>query len=416
MDTRLTTPFGGGRFSAHAAMVQQSVAARQAALRDAAGANDDGRADKFALLSALTEARFSYGIGDRALGVLEALLSFVPGRMLDGREPLVVFPSNRALSARARGMAPATLRRHIAQLAALGFLIRRDSPNGKRYQLRDDHGQEAEAFGFDLAPLALRAAEIEERAERARQQYRREKALRTAITLEQRDIARIIATALEEGRGGDWEGFAQRFATHAPRLRRADALEILEARSHALASLRVEVENAYLSSLSSEELSASDLHCERHNQNSNTDIQLESNGKEVLKSEAAKAGDQRDDIPMVERKSLGVSFERLMRACPTLADYAPGGAVRGMEDLMRIAGLVRSMLGISPDAWKKAEEALGRPQAAAVMAMMLERAENIRSPGGYLRSLTARAEQGEFSLLPMLKALEAKRMADLDGD
>ena len=238
METRLTTPFGGGRFSAHAALLQKSVAERQAALATASGLNDDGRADKFALLSALTEARFAYGLGDRALSVLEALLSFVPGRLLDGTRPLVVFPSNRALSARARGMAPATLRRHLAQLSAAGFLIRRDSPNGKRYQVRDERGQPADSFGFDLAPLVLRAAEIEEQAEAARAAWRQEKAIRSEITLEQRDIARIIATALEEGRAGDWEAFASRFAAHGARLRRREAMEALKDRLDALGHLR----------------------------------------------------------------------------------------------------------------------------------------------------------------------------------
>ena len=115
-----------------------------------------------------------------------------------------------------------------------------------------------------------------------------------------------------------------------------------------------------------------------------------------------------DSIPVLERKGLGDSLERVMTACPALSDYAPGGRIDGLADFLKVAGLVRSMLGISPDAWKKAEAALGRPQAAAVMAMMLERAEEIRSPGGYLRNLTAKAEAGAFSLLPMLKALEAR--------
>lgn len=411
METRLTTPFGGGRFSARAALLQKSVAERQEQLKDGTGRNDDGRADKFALISALTEARFAYGLGDRALAVLEALLSFVPGRILDGSAPLVVFPSNRALSARARGMAPATLRRHLAQLGALGFLIRRDSPNGKRYQLRDERGLGAEAFGFDLAPLALRAAEIETAAETARAEHRRERALRTEITLEQRDIARIVATALEEGRAGDWEGFAARFASEGSRLRRRAALVELEARLTALARLRAEVENAYLSSLSSEEMSANDRQDERHSQNSNTESRSELNGREVLERARPEAAADADKIPVLERKALGVSLERILKACPAISDYGKDGMIRGAEEFLKIAGLVRSMLGVSPDAWKKAEEAMGRQTAAAVIAMVLERADEIRSPGGYLRNLTAKAEKGAFSIIPMLKALEARREA-----
>lgn len=107
----------------------------------------------------------------------------------------------------------------------------------------------------------------------------------------------------------------------------------------------------------------------------------------------------------IERKSLPVSLDRLLRACPQMLDYAPQG-IRNASDLMKAADVVRSTLGISPDAWRKAQNAMGPPAAAAVIAMMLERAETIRSPGGYLRNLTEKAENTSFSLLPMLQALE----------
>jgi replication initiation protein RepC len=67
------------------------------------------------------------------------------------------------------------------------------------------------------------------------------------------------------------------------------------------------------------------------------------------------------------------------------------------------------MLGISPDAWAKCREAMGDFAAAALIAAILERADAIRSPGGYVRALTERAEAGRFSLRPMLAALERGR-------
>ena len=64
----------------------------------------------------------------------------------------MVFPSNDQLSLRAHGMAPATLRRHLAVLVHCGLLIRRDSPNGKRYARKGQGGTIESAFGFDLMP------------------------------------------------------------------------------------------------------------------------------------------------------------------------------------------------------------------------------------------------------------------------
>jgi replication initiation protein RepC len=63
------------------------------------------------------------------------------------------------------------------------------------------------------------------------------------------------------------------------------------------------------------------------------------------------------------------------------------------------------MLGISADAWRAAREAMGDVEAAITLACMLQRAAEIRSPGGYLRSLTAKAQAGAFSPGPMVMAL-----------
>src|SRR5690606_10833443 len=105
--------------------------------------------------------------------------------------------------------------------------------------------------------------------------------------------------------------------------------------------------------------------------------------------------------PCMRAEHVPLSY--LTKACPTLSSYAKGG-MSSWIDVMRTVELVRSMLGISPDAWRKARETMGDIAAACTVAAILERAENIRSPGGYLRVLTTRAELGKFSIQPMLAA------------
>src|SRR5690606_27438383 len=107
--------------------------------------------ERWKLLRALTEARAAYALSHRTITVLEALLSFHGDKALDGSKQLIVFPSNNELSMRLRGMSAPSIRRHIACLVSHGFIIRRDSPNGKRYVRRDDCGDIQCAFGFDLA-------------------------------------------------------------------------------------------------------------------------------------------------------------------------------------------------------------------------------------------------------------------------
>jgi replication initiation protein RepC len=55
---------------------------------------------------------------------------------------------------------------------------------------------------------------------------------------------------------------------------------------------------------------------------------------------------------------------------------------------------------------------LGRDGATVAIACILQRAEWIRSAGGYLRTLADKAETSGFSVEPMLRALEGKRAID----
>ena len=98
----------------------------------------------------------------------------------------------------------------------------------------------------------------------------------------------------------------------------------------------------------------------------------------------------------------------VLEACPDIVDYAKGG-ISNWRDLLIVAAVVRSMLGISPSAWEAAQSVMGELPAAIVVAAILQRGAAITSAGGYLRELTRKAEAGEFSLGPMLMALMAKR-------
>jgi replication initiation protein RepC len=95
----------------------------------------------------------------------------------------------------------------------------------------------------------------------------------------------------------------------------------------------------------------------------------------------------------------------VLKGCPEILAYGPGGAVTTWRDLMTAAVTVRSFLGISPSAYEEACAIMGDTQAAIAVACIYERSSHINSPGGYLRDLTTKAKRGEFSLGPMLFAL-----------
>lgn len=81
------------------------------------------------------------------------------------------------------------MRRHLARLVEAGLLMRRDSPNGKRYVRK--HGEERVAFGFDLSPLYRRSAEIARAAEAVCEAEDRVRRLREVVSLMRRGLAAL---------------------------------------------------------------------------------------------------------------------------------------------------------------------------------------------------------------------------------
>lgn len=126
----------------------------------------DATVNKWAVFRHIVQAKDWIGVSDRSLSVLNALLSFPLETALMPGGSLVVFPFNMQLAFRAHEMAEPILRRHLAALVEAGMVIRRDSPNGKRYARKGQGGVVAQAFGFDLTPIVARAAELEAQSER----------------------------------------------------------------------------------------------------------------------------------------------------------------------------------------------------------------------------------------------------------
>jgi replication initiation protein RepC len=189
MDSVLpTTPFG--RRPLALAHIASQMAAKHRPT--------EAKANKWDVFHTICEAQLRLGLTHRSLTVLEALLTFHPETILSGAD-LIVFPSNERLALRAKRMAPTTMRRQLALLVDAGVIIRRDSPNGKRFARKTAGGSISHAFGFDLAPIVARAAEFKTLAEEAEADRRAVLYARERITVARRDIVKMIATGLEEG-------------------------------------------------------------------------------------------------------------------------------------------------------------------------------------------------------------------------
>lgn len=342
--------------------------------------------DKWALLRDLTTARQVFQVTDRDLAVLAGLLSFHPAKELTDDEKLIVFPSNTALSARVHGMPESTLRRHLAALVRAGLILRRDSPNGKRYATRDIGGDINRVFGFDLRPLLVQCGVIAQAAQECLAAELTLRRLREAVVIRLRDASKLIAWGCEH-HPADWENLTMRAAGIQRALRRKPDPEQLKSLMAEADELLADVQQIVIPE--TEEMHGNDVQNERHYQNSNT---------YDLESEPCHEKQRRKP----EEPSIPLTL--VLKAVPEISVYS-SDQIRSWRDLVKTAFHVRPMLGISPDAWKHACEIMGAEVAAVTLACILQRAGAISRPGGYLRALTEKAETTGFSPAPMVMAL-----------
>lgn len=363
----------------------------------------EAAANKWLVFQHIREARELLGATDRSLAILNALLSFHRETELSAEGELIVWPSNEQLMARANGISPATLRRHLAVLVECGLIIRRDSPNGKRFARRSRAGEVEQAYGFDLSPIIARAEEFRDLAETVQKEKKAFRVARERLTLLRRDIVKMIDTGIEEGVPGNWGRVLQAYQTIIATLPRTAPRQLFEDICGQLAELHAEISDVLESFTKTQNSNANESHSERHIQISNPESKFESEQGSREKNEASGNAAETDNVRSLPKRDLPLSI--VLDACPNLLEIVQSGEIRHWRDLLAAAELGRTMLGISRSAWQDAQGVMGEVQAAIALAAIYQRSDQINSAGGYLRSLTDKAREGKFSTWPMIMAL-----------
>ncbi len=387
-----TTPFG--RRSMTLGMIASQVTAKSAA--------QGATVDKWKVFYSIRDAKELLGATDRSLTLLNALLSFHLEPRLEADGDLIVWPSNEALTARANGMPPTTLRRHLAVLVDCGLIVRRDSPNGKRFARKGRGGQIEQAYGFDLSPIVARAQEFEDLAEAVRAEKKAFHVAKERLTLLRRDIVKLIDAGIEENVPGNWAGVLRTYQSIVGRLPRSAPRQLVDDVCTDLHGLYTEIREVLESFAKSQNPDANESHNGRHIQNSNPDPLSESESG-LGNEEAGGTAAEPDNLRSLPKRELPLGI--VLDACPSLRDLAQGGDIRHWRDFLAAAELARPFLGISPSAWREARDVMGDQHAAITLAAILQRTDQISNAGGYLRSLTDRARTGKFSTWPMIMAL-----------
>ena len=328
-----TTPFG-----------RRPMSLGQIASQVKAKAMPEGAmVNKWKAFQHIREAKDLLGATDRSLAILNALLSFHRDAELSAEAGLVVWPSNEQLSARANGMPASTLRRHLSVLVECGLVIRRDSPNGKRFARKGRGGEVEQAYGFDLAPIVARAEEFENLADAVRSEKKASRVARERLTLLRRDIVKMIDAGIEESVPGNWGSVQQHYQSIIARLPRTAPRQLLERISDDLQEMRDEIRDVLESFVKTQNPSANESHSGRHIQNSSTESLFESEYGFREKDEASGNAGENDNVRSLPKRDLSLGI--VMSACPNLRELAQGGEIRHWRDFLATAELARPMLG-----------------------------------------------------------------------
>jgi replication initiation protein RepC len=387
------------------------------------------------LLAAFKAAAPRLGLSPRLVHAVDWLFRFTqPQDWGRGGRP-VVWPS-ASMQQEALGLSATRVKAMNRALIEAGAITMRDSPNGKRYGVRDRAGRIIEAYGFDLAPIATRYAEFVRLAEEARAERAELGRLRRRATIARKGIIQILETAAEYGlTGEDWAGLARDAQALARALRTVErpaemllGVESLERRQRQarerLETLLAATKVGLSETVDSDPLgSENGPHQNTYNRSSNP------NPDTVIAPNECKSapGTAAPDPAQPERPSnpggaklakpartdgtvLRLSTDELVQLAPRLRPYL-ATPTPTWPAIVDAADWLRGELGVSKSLWGEACLAMGREEAAVAVAIVSAKpAGHFRSSsGGYFHGMVAKAKAGELNLVRTIWGLRQQR-------
>lgn len=335
---------------------------------------DNARPDRFVLIDTVRKASAALRLKAPVIATLDALLSCLPPR----RNHNVVFASNATLAFKRNGISDRTLRRHIEQLVEVGFVLRTDSPNGKRFTKSDMSTGAVLRFGIDLGPLFNAYEQISDLAEECAQQASHISYLRTKLR------SAIVRTLERVGPSSTLE-IAQRALR-----RKLTADEI-----SAILDTLVTVDDFAACEPCEQEAVAAKMTAT----GGQNDRHLQNSKKEPLDSDSS-------EKPAKAKEPI--SLGRLVQACPEAMSYIQR-VPNGPSDVVCHAKTLAPMMGIDRATYHAAENRLGELGTAVAVWGLLEMQSKIRQLGAYFRAVTTGKKRDSFDPWALISRLERTR-------
>lgn len=336
---------------------------------------DNSIPERHIVVATLRNAAPRLGLSASVISTLDAMLSCLAPK----RNHHTVFASNSTLTFRRNGISDRTIRRHAATLQEIGLLVRRDSPNRKRFTKHNSHAGKALRFGFDLSPLFDRLHEIASLAAEVMQEREQIDYLRAKI--------RAAANASLINNPSD-ETALNIFRVLRRKLSLEDCEKILA--SMPISIVEAESSDDETSNLATT-LSASDGQNVRHHHKSNkehTDKETTSQKKQTSAEDL--------DTP--------ITIAELLMACPEAAQFSLR-KIETVHDVVAHARTLAPMIGITTQNYEAAHERLGGLRAAATIWAIMQFHDKIKAVGAYFRSITTGAKSDGFSPERLIRRL-----------
>ncbi len=364
-------------------------------------------------LAAVKKARIGLGLSLADLYVLDSLFAASQPQDWDEGQRPIVWPSNDELC-EMTGLSLTSLRRHIRTLIRTGLIAPKDSPTGQRYGRRCAEGLIVKAYGFDLTPIATRYHEIRQIGSEALEKKSARREMQSEFTILRRNVRRIIQSGEECGLVGEWKSIGDELDALINEKNDRSPLPALILR---LRNLNERAEEIYKKAHNIEPLGAdcgtdilttTNLNFSKCSENRSAAKASQLNSQSAFGAEGSSsepARGSRDEQPDNAAQSGYVTPFFVVQACPNFSSY--GSRPKTWKDVIAIAEKLRPGLGISESAWIDAQNTMGQEQAAASIAIIMEKRTSgeIRSSGGYLRGMTNNSRAGALNIAKSLYGL-----------
>ncbi|GGL36078.1 replication initiation protein [Caulobacter rhizosphaerae] len=377
---------------------------------------------KAMLLDRFERAAPRLGLGDGVVRLIRALVRVTAEQDWTGKTHPVAWPSNDMLCEelqRSRTVVQGLIREAVRA----GLVHMRDSGNGKRWGYRDERGFIIEAFGFDLAPLAVRWDEFADLAAARGLEQAQRRALMRKLGEVRREIRTVCADALYRGfEGYDWNGAVD---LALGRLPRTPSLAELEALHQTFSALMAAVDVAWVKARqnSQSEPKGAEIRAQKEptTEPRSAGATYSSPRKKVVEPSARPSRPAVEaELSLVEAaiSEEAIPLSLVLEAVPELGDFLEDPATAQWEDLVDAVGRAAPLMGVNLSAVREARDAMGRNRAAIALATVLARwkdGEIRSSAGGYLRAMCERERGGALKLLPSLFGLKARHEPPAPG-